>query len=151
MRNRLLIASALLATGIAYGEHHPKLSPDLENNDPETRVSVIVQYKYAPQQRNIDAAVSKGGRHLGTLHVVNGAVYSVAAKALVDLANDPDVERINLDHPLAATQSITSATAASAAAINTPDYGWMGVLGVTSPSARGGYDGTGIGVAIIDS
>ena len=105
MRNRLQIASALLATGVAYGQHHPKFAADLENKDPEAKVHVIVQYKHAPEQHNIDAAVSKGGRHLGTLHLVNGAVYSLAAKALAELANDPEVELINLDHQLAATQA----------------------------------------------
>src|SRR5271155_2913923 len=131
MRNRLLVVATLLATGMAYGEHHPKLSAELENTDPEAIVNVIVQYKHAQEQHNINAAVSKGGSHLRTLGLVNGAVYAVAAKHLAELANDPEVDLINLDHKLAATQATSSAFAASGATITTPDYGWMGVLGIT--------------------
>src|SRR5580704_42699 len=96
-RTLSLTIATVLVTTLAYGQHHPKLSADLEGRDPETSINVIIQYRHAPEQRNIDSVVTRGGRHLGTLGLVNGAVFSVAAKTLVDLANDPEVELISPD------------------------------------------------------
>jgi serine protease AprX len=56
------------------------------------------------------------------------------------LSADPDVEYIGPDHQLKASATTFS-----------PDYGWMTALRATSPSATLSWDGTGIGVAVIDS
>ena len=152
-RKRFRLAIIVVAAAsLAYGQHFPKLSTELEGLDPEAAVNVIIQYKHTPEQRHIDAVVRTGGRHLGTLGLVHGAVFSVPAKALAGLANDPEVVLISPDHKVAAMDvSGTPVSTVSSLAVNTPDYGWMSLLGLSSPSAKAAYDGTGIGVAVIDS
>src|ERR1700730_13338085 len=103
----LIWVTLLGAASLCFAQH-PKLSPDLAGHDPEALVNVIIQYKAAPEQRHIDAVVRKGGRHRGTLGLVNGAVYSVATKSLADLADDPDVAHISLDHPVKAAYGSSS-------------------------------------------
>ena len=140
---------AFAAAGLAYGQHHPKISAELEGRDPKATVNVIIQYRQGAQQRHVDAVSRKGGVHKSNLDVVNGAAYSVPAGALEELANDPEVEFISPDHKLAATDWGGGDSWDST--VSTPDYGWMSLLGLTSPNAEAAYDGTGIGVAVIDS
>ena len=103
-RNFVVLVASLGAASFCFG--HSKISPDLEGQDPEAPVQVIIQYQQPPQSRQIDAVVRKGGRHRGMLNVVNGAVYSVKAKALADLANDPEVKYISVDRALKAGVSV---------------------------------------------
>jgi serine protease AprX len=134
------LVALLGAASLCFGQHL-KLSPDLERQDPEAQVNVIIQYKQTPQQRHVDAVLRKGGRHLGMLKVVKGAVYSVAAKNLAELANDPDVKYISPDRTVRATSSQSSQLS--------PDYKLQAVG--ASTAQLNGYNGAGIGVAIIDS
>ncbi len=134
------LAALLGAASLCFGQRL-KLSPDLERQDPEALVNVIIQYKQSPQQRHVDAVVGKGGRHLGMLQAVRGAVYSVAAKHLAELANDPDVKYISPDRPLRATSSSTSQLS--------PDYK-LQAIGANIAQTNG-YNGAGVGVAILDS
>src|SRR5271170_5798554 len=138
-KQTVVLLAFLGAASLCYGQHS-KLSPDLEGRDPEAPVNVIIQYKQTPQQSHIDAVVSKGGRHLRTLDVVHGAVFSVPAKALAGLASDPDVKYISPDRTVKAT---------SASSQLPSDYKLQAVgAGVAQ---QNGYNGAGIGVAIIDS
>src|SRR5271155_4269358 len=98
--HRAAMALLVVAVSAAFGQHNPKLSADLEGRDPESAVKVIVQYRQTPQQRHFDEVASRGGRHLATFGMVKGAVYSVAAKALAELAKDPDVVFISPDRPV---------------------------------------------------
>ena len=133
-KQNIVVLVAFQLASLCYAQH-TKLSSDLEGRDPEGLVNVIVQYKQVPEQRHIDAVIRRGGRHLGTLGAVKAAVYSVAGKALADLANDPDVKYISPDRPLkAASSQLQSdfklqATGANVAQVN-------------------GFNGAGIGVAI---
>jgi serine protease AprX len=143
-RKHIVVLAVLLgAASLCHGQH-PKLSPDLEGRDPEALVNVIIQYKTPPQQRHIDSVARRGGRHLRTLSVVNGAVYSIAAKELADLANDPDVKYISRDRAVNAS-SISSNGPNQLAS----DYKLQAV-GANTAQVNG-YNGAGIGVAIIDS
>src|SRR5271170_7599111 len=101
-RKIVVLAAILTAATLCYGQH-PKLSPDLEGRDPEARVDVIVQYKQPLRQSHIEAVLRRGGQHLRTLKVVNGAVYSIPRKALADLENDPDVKYISPDRTVKAS------------------------------------------------
>jgi serine protease AprX len=67
------------------------------------------------------------------MHFIKAAGFHVPAKALARLASDPDVVYISPD------RALTSLLSNAAPAINAP-YAWSF-----------GYDGTGIGVAIVDS
>ncbi len=129
------------AGSISYAQHLPKVSVDLEGRDPESSVRVIVQYKRAVQQRHIDAVVRQGGRYQGTLNVVNGAVYSIPAKALSGLADDPEIAYIS--------QNRTVNAADYGAGTLTPDYKLQAVY--ANYAQMTGLNGAGIGVAVIDS
>src|SRR6202522_4462349 len=136
----VFVAAVLAAASLCFGQR-PKLSPDLTGRAPEALVNVIVQYAQPLQQRHIDAVLRKGGRHIQTLHVVNGAVYSVPAKSLADLANDPDVKYISPDRTV-------NAASISGSQLS-PDYKLQAVG--ADIAQNNGYNGNGIGVAIIDS
>jgi serine protease AprX len=92
-----------------------------------------VQYKSTPQAAAEARVQSFGGRLSGRLDVIRGRAYSVPVSALAGLANDPEVAYITVDHALKGLDDYTDA------AMN------------TSTVWNAGYDGTGIGVAVIDS
>ncbi len=140
MRPIILIWAVVLASGAHAAEL--KLAPDLRNQDPQAAVDVIVQYRHLPTAGDHNRVAANGGRLTHELNLIRGAHYSLPVSRLGELANDPEVEHISLDHALHAT---------GATLPSTPDYGWMTVLGVSSPIATLPWDGTGIGVAVIDS
>jgi serine protease AprX len=133
-----LTATALLVSPLRASS---KLGPGLTGLDPNSNVDVIIQYQNAPNNSDHNKVTQLGGTFHRDLGVVNGSHYTIPVSAIQSLANDPTVVAIHPDRKL--HSSTTS--------INTIDYGWMGVLGVNSPNARYAYDGTGVGVAVIDS
>ena len=127
----------LLASSLAFGRN-ARIAEDLERGNPDSMVNVIVQFRHTPTATHHRKVSERGGRHLATLDLINGAVYSVPAGALEDLANDPDVAYIAPDRAVSAT-STTLALDYKLQAVNADiaqKYGW---------------NGTGIGVAVIDS
>jgi serine protease AprX len=133
-----LAALFVAATTFTYAAHNPKVDKDLEGKNPNTPLSVIIQYKQGAKQKHLDAVAAKGGQHKGNLDLVKGAVFSIKAKDLDALANDPDVELISPDHEIKGSGSVIPI-----------DYYRETVGADLADSA--GWDGTGIGVAIIDS
>lgn len=96
-------------------------------------VNVIVQYKQDPQTEQ-EGRVQRLGAHLNSrLHVVKGMALTVPVSALPALEADSEVVSVNVDHPLRALDEITDQ------ATNVPSA-W-----------NAGYNGAGIGVAVIDS
>jgi len=136
-RHLAVILPALVGVASLCFGQSVKLAPDLAGRDPEALLNVIVQYKQQPQQRHIDAVLGRGGRYLRKLNVVKGAVYSIAAKELAGLANDPDVAYISPDRTVKAASSLQS------------DYKLQAVG--ASNAQLNGYNGAGVGIAIIDS
>src|SRR5579871_903266 len=107
-------------------------------------VNVIVRFKNPADSMAHQRFATRGAIHQRNLNLVNAHVYTIAASDLALLANDPDVDYIGPDHAIQG--------AAGARVLPTqPDYGWMTVLGVTSPTSKLAQDGTGVGVAVIDS
>jgi len=100
---------------------------------PSQQVKVIVQYKQTPNSAALSRAQNLGGRVGHHLGLVRGAAFTVPAGSLQSLANDPEVEFVSLDHPLKGMDDYTAAAMNVSAAVSTA------------------YDGTGIGVAVIDS
>ena len=133
----------LLLAGGAFA-NNSKISPDLQPllANPSNTVNVIVQYNSPPQ------ACSGGGLVAGLLcptfnllggvvkdvfTLINAVAGTMAAGNVVALSNQPNVTYISLDRPLGATLDYSTA-------------------GVNAPVAwSSGWDGTGVGVAIIDS
>src|SRR6185312_4864376 len=114
---------------------HNKLAADLANFplNADGTVSVIIQFKQTPKAHASEMA-AQGGRLRFSFDHINGAAYRIPVRALAWLENHPDVAYVSPDRPnkVASDDDIPA---------------------VEGDVARQQYglDGTGIGVAIIDS
>ena len=130
----------MLAANTAFAKS-PKISDDLGNADAASNVDVIVQFTQSPTWYHFNKVWSRGGTLKQDLHeVIQGAAFTVPASALEDLANDPDVAYISLDRSLQGTTTDSSTMRDYYDTAVNAQIGW-----------QLGYDGTGIGVAVIDS
>src|SRR5262249_52470522 len=102
---------------------------------------VIVQFRHQPGPADHQKVIKRGGKLRRDLAFVKAGAYSVPASALQALASDPDVVYISPDRSVQKT-----IVADSSAAL---DY-YAQTINARAAS-QVGYDGTGIGVAIIDS
>ncbi len=136
-RLALLALITMLVAGLclADGKKH-KLSNDLDafkvGHDGAT-VDVIIQFNQTPTDAHHQKVQSKGGVLRTKLDFIKGAHYSVPVESLDALADDPDVAYISPDRRLSGALDNTAAAVNAKAA-------W-----------QAGWDGTGIGVAVIDS
>src|SRR6266853_3473576 len=137
-RLALLTLITLLAAGLSFadGKKH-KLSKDLDafkGGHNGATVDVIIQFNQTPTAAHHQKVQNKGGVLKTNLDFIKGAHYSVPVEALDALADDPDVAFISPDREVSGSLDyVTSAVGANVA--------WSVY----------GLDGTGIGVAIIDS
>jgi len=132
MRNLLSIAILLLTASYAFGQH-PKLGRDFKRVDPRSTVNVIIQYDRVPVEGDHQKVRGLGGVLKRRYRNVRAGFYTVPASALTRLANNPHVAFITPDRPVRGKLDLTTAT-------------------VNAPAAwQLGLDGTGIGVAVIDS
>src|SRR5438445_2159733 len=141
-RIALLTLITLLAAGLSFADGKKnKLSKDLDalkgGHDGAT-VDVIIQYKQTPTAAHHQKVQAKGGVLKTKLDVIKGSHYSVPVQSLQDLADDPDVAYISLNRPISGTS--TSSLDYTPESVNAPTA-WR----------QWGLDGTGIGVAVIDS
>jgi serine protease AprX len=116
--------------------HSAKISVDLDTSKSEP-TDVIVQFTAKPTQHHLDKVLSRGGKLKSQFHSVKGAAFRVAPNVLEDLAKDPEVAFITPDRKLKGHSS--PAYDYYQTTINTA-YGW-----------NLGLNGSGIGVAVIDS
>src|SRR6266700_5743715 len=137
-RLALLALVTLLVAGLSFadGKKH-KLSKDLDafkGGPSGITVDVIIQFNQVPTAAHHQRVQNKGGVLKTNLDFIKGAHYSVPVESLDDLANDPDVAYISPDREVRGSLDyVTTAVGANVA--------WNVY----------GLDGTGIGVAIIDS
>jgi len=136
MRNFLLI-SFLLGSALFVSARNDKLSPDTRH-DGNDAVDVIVQFKHRPGSAHAAAVTNKGGVFKGDLSLIKALHISIPANRIAELAKDPEVVYVTPDRQLAPTATTISFDVPSSA-VNAP-YAWSL-----------GYDGTAIGVAVIDS
>jgi serine protease AprX len=129
----VLVACLTLLTATRALAGSPKLAKDLEAMDAADQVHVIIQFKQAPTERHHQKIRDRGGVVRGKLDVIKGGAYTLPASALNDLANDDEVAYISPDRKVGVLLDNTAAAVNAAAA-------W-----------QAGYNGTGIGVAVIDS
>ncbi len=94
---------------------------------------MIVQFNAPPTADDHFKIAKFGGRHHRDLHLVNALQVSLPANAVDRLSDEPSVKFISPDRPLAGHLTNT------VPAVNVP-YAWSF-----------GLDGSGIGVAVIDS
>src|SRR6185437_9346658 len=127
--------SAQAAPKASAANAHSKLAADLANFplNADGTVSVIVQFKQTPKAHASEMA-AQGGQLKFSFDHINGAAYRIPVRMLAWLENHPDVVYVSPDRP----NKVASDDDISA---------------VEGDVARQQYglDGTGIGVAIIDS
>jgi serine protease AprX len=134
----LTLAALLLAPNTAGGQSS-KLSSDLQNLAGGTGVNVIVQYYNPPTSADTNYAKSLGASLSKGLGLVSGYGFSnmspTAAAKLVSL--DANVKYISLDRELRMASTSSDSV--------------MNVTVGANLARNMGYDGTGVGVAVIDS
>jgi len=135
MSKNWALSLALFAPVAMFAQHASKLSPELRSQQShQGSVRVIVQFRHALNPGHQEKIRAKGGIVNAQLGIVKGVAATLPASALAILARDNDVAYISPDRPLRST-----AIDMAAPSVYAP-YLW-----------NLGYDGTGIGVAILDS
>jgi serine protease AprX len=135
----MVLVSVNLVTAVARGQN-VKIAPELLQVDPESSVDVIVQLRQAAREEGLTRLIGRGARYNRKLSVIRSSVLSVKALEIGALSDDPDVEYIARDHQVRATEFS-----------GTADYGWMAVSGIDERYGRLPYDGSNIGIAVMDS
>jgi len=140
---RCAIALALLVASLhaAHGAGR-KLDPELKDLTSDQTIDVIVQYRSAPTAADHHRVLARGGQLKHNLDIIRAAHYSLPAKQLQALSEDPHVEFIAPDRAVKAT--------GNSAYMGPPDYGWEAVSANLATSVFG-LDGSGIGIALLDS
>jgi serine protease AprX len=133
MRSKTSLVIVVLALVAVAAARNEKLSPELRNRRDGQTVNVIVQYKAQPTADDHRTLARYGARHNGDLSLIHGMMVSLPANRVDHLSDDPSVKFVSPDRRLGGYLTNT------APAINAP-YAWS--LGL---------DGSGIGVAVIDS
>ena len=123
--------------------HHPRCSTDLNQSTLAT-LPVIVQYANEPSEAEV-AAVSS----IGAVYHRNHSIHTVGAviptTQLETLASRPGVAYVSLDRPVVAHQMSSSSSPIG----RTPEFT---AEPINAPWAWSkGFDGQGIGIAVIDS
>ena len=117
-----------------------KIASDLRGANAGDSVDVIIQYNQTPTARHHQKVLNRGGQLKHELGLIKAGAYSVPASSLADLANDPDVAHISPDRPVQGATTDTNTLL---------DY-YPITLNAQYATTLG-LDGTGIGVAVIDS
>ncbi len=137
-RFALLVLITLLVAGLCLADGNKrKLSKDMEalkGRPSGGTVDVIIQFNQTPTDAHHQKVQNKGGVLKTKLDIIKGAHYSVPVESLDALADDPDVVYISPDRPVEGSLDYVTA------AVNAP-IAWNIY----------GLDGSGIGIAIIDS
>jgi serine protease AprX len=141
MKYKVVILLSVCSFSTAYCAGR-KLDPDLSGLDSNQAVDVIVQYKSTPTEAHHQHALARSGQLKQCLDIIRAAHYSVPANQLQELSEDPLVEFIAPDRAVRAT--------ANSVYTGSPDYGWR-TVGADLATSVFGLDGTGIGIALIDS
>src|SRR5437867_9693627 len=135
-RLALLTLVTLLVAGLCLADGKHKLSKDLDalkGSHSGATVDVIIQFNQTPTDAHHQKVQNKGGVLKTKLDFIKGAHYSVPVESLEALADDPDVAYISPDRPVKGSlDHVVSAVNADLAYAS-------------------GWDGTGVGIAVIDS
>ena len=135
MQAFLRFATFLLAASLAFAGS-PKISKDLEGLEPGTFVDVvdvIVQFEKAPSEADFGAVRGRGATEKKRLPLIKSGVFSLPVAALAGVANNPAISYISPDRPVQASLDYAVETLGADLALGN------------------GWDGQGVGVAIIDS
>jgi len=129
--NSKSLVGILIASSTLFGAS--KLSEDLQNLPSSAKLDVIVQFLTAPGTSAINSVTGPGGSLKHQMPGINGAMYTLPAAAIAGLEKNPHVK------------------------FATPNRKLKGHLEFAEPTTNAnialqyGYDGTGVGVALLDS
>jgi serine protease AprX len=133
----LALVVVILGASMASAAGPSKLASDLATARRGQWVNVIVQYRTATRANLAHAqSLAKTGTALRTLPLINAVALTVKSDSLATLANNANVLHVSIDHQVFETSTTTDFYDQ---AVNAP-YAWSA-----------GLDGSGIGVAVIDS
>lgn len=132
MQNMLKLAMALSTAALAFGQGS-KMASDLKRSQSGSLVDVIVQYQRLPTAAHHHKIVARGGLLQKTLDSIRAAHYTIPFAAVEELTKDPEVLFVSPNRRLTPSLDV------AAAAVN------------GTVAAQYGYDGAGIGIAVIDS
>ena len=125
--SHMLVVLALAGLSLAGNKHAPDL-----NADPNSTVDVIIQFQTPPTNQELKGIGINGKLKRQFHHII--AVNAEIPRSIVNnLEADPNVTYISPNRNMAGSLDIVTAT------VNAP-YAW-----------QMGLDGTGVGVAVIDS
>ena len=133
---RKIIGHAAILLGLASLAFagHPKIAEDLTGVDPDATVDVIVQYSHPSSYSHFNKLSQIGARDNAHLPLINGEAVRLSRRELEALAEDPEIAHISSDQPV----------------FGSLDYAIPAINGDLAAKIYG-YDGTGIGIAVIDS
>src|SRR5579864_2972194 len=134
-RLAMKLKTAYLLVGLATGlmAHSARISNDLVRVRGRAPVQVIVRCQRQPNTADVNRMVARGANLVRHLPLIQGMVLTIPANAVADLAADGAVQYIGIDRTVRGQMEYAvPATGADIAG----KYGW---------------DGSGIGVAVIDS
>jgi len=109
---------------------------DIDRRNPNALVDVIVQFKVTPRNRHYQRMSARGAVLKTRLHSINAAAFRLPVSAIAKLEKDPDVLYVSPDRTVHLNNNYETYEPAVLADVAAQQYG---------------FDGTGIGVAIIDS
>ena len=137
MKLSILVVGIVALAASTFAEPPPKVGPLASRRAAlgAGTSRVIVTMDASGSLPDVSAAVEHGGGTLRrNLPIINAVVADVPNPALTGLANNPHVLHIALDRLVVGTMERTGAT-----------------IGSTAVRQELGYDGSGVGVAVIDS
>lgn len=137
------IGTALLSVAASAACHPARCSWEVDAATGSS-VPVIVQYTADPTEAEVDL-LGTLGPVTRRMHSIHAVALGVSASHLTALANRPGVKYISLDHTIEARQA-----ASSPGPIGTTPEFTLEPTNTPWALARG-YNGAGIGVAVIDS
>src|SRR5437899_4999237 len=131
---RCFAIAAFVVGATLVSAQSAKLSKDLQSLPSQNQVNVIVQYYNAPGTADANAAASVGASNGKKLGLFKGSRYGMSPAAAAKLvAADTNVKYISADRPLRGAMNFAVPAVNADLALNLV------------------YDGTGIGIAVIDS
>jgi serine protease AprX len=129
-----------LTTFASAAREHPKLSPDVSKATSSEPLAVIIQYKTDPTKDDEQHIRDRNGRVDHRLRHIKAIAAHLSKSSLDSLSKDPNVLYISPDRLLGARQAAVSSSGEYTTEPINANQLWAQ-----------GYDGTGIGVAVVDS
>jgi len=132
----LSFASSLPVHGIGASAAQGKIARDIDRHDPNARIDVIVQFKVTPTTQHYRTMSDRGALLKTKLHSIKAAAFTIPVSALAKLENDPEIVYVSPDRAVSLKNNYESFASAVEANVAQQQYG---------------FDGTGVGIAVIDS